>query len=113
MKNLSTQELLEILRQLDHRGVEREEVLKALCSDVEKHKEIGEFLVLRRQEGLPPLSRRGLVYCAGSTSFDVLAIEQDGTRFITFSDDSDGKPGWNRVDLENPITHWYDFGSEE
>ena len=102
MKNLSTQEIFELLRTLDHRGVSREEVLKALCSDVEKHKEIGEFLVLRAQEGLP--EDNGL----GESNF-VLVFTKGGARYQDWYDHN--YECWEQTRIPD-VLHWYDFGSE-
>ena len=102
MKNLSTQELLELLRQLDHRGVEREEVLKVLCSDVEKHKEIGEFLVLRRQEGLPAMS-------PNSECFSINVVVSLEHECMTYNYYDYLENSW----YETGVKAWYDFGSKE
>lgn len=104
MKKLSTQELLEILRTLDHRGVSREEVLKALCSDVEKHEEIGEFLVLRKHRGKPP---EGIDY---GESRDVLVKNIDGKLYVDFYDHN--YECWQNFP-EKKVLHWYDAGLTE
>lgn len=107
MKNLSTQEILELLRTLDHRGVSREEVLKALLSDVEKHKEIGEFLVMRRQEGLPER-----MFSSVPKSSSCIANVNRILRLLHYDHElKTWRSGFEPEDLD--VKNWYDFGSEE
>lgn len=103
VKNLSTQEILELLRTLEHRGVSREEVLKALLKDVEKHKEIGDFLVLRAQKKTPGLGEN---YRA--LSREVIAIREDGIPLVTNYNTRVRR--WCGTDRDQRIKSWYDFG---
>lgn len=104
MKNLSTQEILELLRTLEHRGVSREEVLKALLSDVEKHKEIGDFLVLRAQKGFPVMSPNSECF-----SINVITSLEHGGITDNYYDYRESEDLW----AENGVKAWYDFGSKE